>query len=58
MLANVKAGRARAFFRGSSTTTLDGLDLAISMLRCRVVGRRRFGTGPDSSVDESGRAGI
>lgn len=57
MLANFRAGRARAFFKGSSITNLDGLDFAKSTLRWRVVERKRFWTGPVSSAEESGRAG-
>ena len=53
MLANDKAGRARAFFKGSSR--LDLLDFGLTASGCRVVDRNLFGTGPASSAEESGR---
>jgi hypothetical protein len=54
MLANIKAGRARAFFKGSSTVTLLGL-IDFSASGCRAVERCLFGIGPASSAEESGR---
>jgi len=53
MLANDKAGRARAFFKGSSR--LDFTDLSLRASGCRDVERSFFGTGPPSSAEESGR---
>jgi len=55
MLANDKAGRARAFFTEGSSRLflLFGLDLRFS--GCEEVDRNRFVTGPASSADESGR---
>jgi hypothetical protein len=53
MLANDNAGRARAFFKGSSRLDFIGLGLRAS--GCRDVERSFFGTGPPSSAEESGR---
>ena len=53
MLANDKAGRARAFFKGSSR--LDFISLGFGTSSCRDVERSFFGTGPPSSAEESGR---
>lgn len=50
-LANFKAGRARAFFGGSSTVGLVDLNFE----GWRTVGRNFFGTGPASSADDKGR---
>lgn len=68
ILANDKAGRARAFFiEGSSTFDLLGFSLVVVVVvvvvvaapgpsgGCVEVDRRRFATGPASSADESGR---
>jgi hypothetical protein len=55
MLARVKAGRARAFFKLSSSAS--GIDVVKSTAsaRCRVlVGRSFFVAGPVSSAEESG----
>jgi len=50
-LANFKAGRARAFFKGSSVDSFVDFDLT----GCRTVGRSFLGTGPASSADDKGR---
>ena len=54
MLAKIKAGRARAFFKGSSTTGLLGLGF-LAASSCRVVERGFLRAGPPSSADEGGR---
>ena len=53
MLTNDKAGRARAFFKGSSR--LDFTSLSLRASGCRDVERSFLGTGPPSSAEESGR---
>ena len=57
MLARVKAGRARAFFKRSSTANgIDVDDLTASTARCRMLVERSFlVTGPVSPAEESGR---
>jgi hypothetical protein len=52
MLANDKAGRARAFFKVSSRLDLLALDLRVS--GCWLVERNLLVTGPASSADDSG----
>ena len=54
MLANDNAGRARAFFKGSSRR-LDFIGLGLRASGCRDVERSFFGTGPPSSAEDSGR---
>lgn len=54
MLANDKAGRARAFFKGSSTVVLFE-DFGLGCSGCLAVERSRFCTGPASSADDNGR---
>jgi hypothetical protein len=56
ILANFRAGRARAFFEVSSIVSLDGLDATVSVLFCRIVDRSLFCAGPVSSAEDSGRA--
>lgn len=56
MLANDKAGRARAFFKGSSE--LDLLVFALSTSGWDVVDRNFLGAGPASSAEDSGRVGL
>jgi hypothetical protein len=57
MLARVKAGRARAFFKRSSVINgSDEDDLTASTARCLILVERSFlVAGPVSSADESGR---
>lgn len=50
MLANFKAGRARAFFKGSSNGFV-----VFDLIGCREVDRSFLATGPASSADERGR---
>ena len=59
MLATDRAGRARAFFKGSSATAVAAvalLDFGLLLASgWREVERSRFWTGPASSADERGR---
>lgn len=50
-LANFKAGRARAFFKGSSADCFVDFDFT----GCRTADRNLFCTGPPSSADDKGR---
>lgn len=50
MLANFNAGRARAFFKGSSAGFV-----VFDLMGCREVERSFLATGPASSAEERGR---